>query len=214
MGGLKMKFFRASSKVDNAINIHSSIQPRVTIEGFGNYLSIEKPQSANNVQIHLTGNAHVSIKRGCALGHLFIYATAGSRVEIGEGVGFNGLVRLLLHEPRTIRIGADSLFGGGIDVTVSDMHSIVEADTGKRINHARDVEIAPRVWIGQNAMILKGANIGSDSIIGTGSIVTGAIPPNCVAAGNPARVMRRGVKWRRELIPASAQPSPDPRSAS
>ena len=40
-----------------------------------------------------------------------------------------------------------------------------------------------------NALIMKGATIGDNCVIGSGSIVTGTIPPNSVAVGNPARVI-------------------------
>jgi acetyltransferase-like isoleucine patch superfamily enzyme len=92
------------------------------------------------------------------------------------------------------------MFGGGIDVTVGDLHSIVDVETGKRINPAADVSIGERVWIGQNALSLKGAAIGAGSVIGACSIVTGAIPENSVAVGNPARVIRSGATWRHDLI--------------
>lgn len=54
----------------------------------------------------------------------------------------------------------------------------------------REVVIGRRVWIGMNSLILKGSRIGDNSIIGAGSVVSGDIPSNCMAAGNPARVIR------------------------
>src|ERR1700675_165912 len=47
------------------------------------------------------------------------------------------------------------------------------------------------IWIGSKAVILPGVRIGSRAVIGAGSIVTTDIPPRCVAAGNPARVLRQ-----------------------
>jgi len=47
------------------------------------------------------------------------------------------------------------------------------------------------VFIGSGARILKGAKIGSGAIIGAGSVITGNIPPNVIAAGNPAVVIKR-----------------------
>ena len=46
------------------------------------------------------------------------------------------------------------------------------------------------MWIGANSVVLPGVNIGDNSIIGAGSIVTKDIPPNVVAVGNPCRIMR------------------------
>ncbi|MBV9758771.1 MAG: hypothetical protein JO047_17135 [Alphaproteobacteria bacterium] len=80
------------------------------------------------------------------------------------------------------------------------MHSILDAASGTRVNPARDVSLGDRVWVGQRSMILKGVTIGHDAIIGAGAVVTRSVPAHCIAAGNPARVVRRGVRWRPELL--------------
>ena len=54
-----------------------------------------------------------------------------------------------------------------------------------------DVTIGNDVWIGQNVIILSGVTIGDGAAIGAGSLVAKSIPPYAVAAGNPARVIRR-----------------------
>ena len=56
---------------------------------------------------------------------------------------------------------------------------------------AQPVEIRSHVWIGGGCIILPGVTIGENSVIGAGSVVTRSIPENCVAFGNPCRVMRR-----------------------
>jgi acetyltransferase-like isoleucine patch superfamily enzyme len=53
------------------------------------------------------------------------------------------------------------------------------------------VKIGDDVWIGAQSIILAGSTIGSGSVIGAGSVVKGVIPPNCLAAGSPARIIRR-----------------------
>jgi acetyltransferase-like isoleucine patch superfamily enzyme len=52
------------------------------------------------------------------------------------------------------------------------------------------VEIGHDVWIGQNALILSGVNIGTGAVIGAGSVVTKDVPPYAIAVGNPARVIQ------------------------
>lgn len=46
------------------------------------------------------------------------------------------------------------------------------------------------VWLGRNALILSGVNIGDGAVIGAGAVVVKDIPPYAIAAGNPARVIR------------------------
>lgn len=55
---------------------------------------------------------------------------------------------------------------------------------------AEPVSIGKNVWIGESVCILPGVAIGDGAVIGAGSIVTTNIPARCVAAGNPARVIR------------------------
>lgn len=55
---------------------------------------------------------------------------------------------------------------------------------------AKEVTIGDNVWIASRAIILGGVTIGNNSVIGAGSVVTKDIPPNCFAAGNPARVIK------------------------
>ena len=56
-----------------------------------------------------------------------------------------------------------------------------------------DTVIGNDVWIGQGARLLPGARIGSGVIVGAGAVVGGEVPPYCVVAGNPARIVRRRV---------------------
>lgn len=53
------------------------------------------------------------------------------------------------------------------------------------------ITIEDDVWIGAHCIILKGVTIGARSIIGAGSVVTKSIPPDCIAAGNPCKIISR-----------------------
>ena len=53
------------------------------------------------------------------------------------------------------------------------------------------MKIGNNVWIGMNAIVLKGVTIGENSIIAAGAVVTKDVPPNTVVAGNPARFAKR-----------------------
>lgn len=189
---------------DNKLEVDEAIlakyNGKIILEGDNNRLSIAGPVLGLGAFIHLNGGADVEIGSHINAFNLFIYAAKGGVLRIGQRVGFNGAVRLLLHEPAQLLIGDGALFGSDVDVTVSDMHSIVDAETRQRLNPARDVKIGERVWIGQRCLVLKGVEIGAGTAIGAGSVVTHAIPANCVAAGNPARVIRRNATWDFRLL--------------
>jgi acetyltransferase-like isoleucine patch superfamily enzyme len=54
----------------------------------------------------------------------------------------------------------------------------------------RPIRIGPNTWIGFDSCILPGVTVGKGSIVGARSVVTESVPPYCVVAGNPARVVR------------------------
>jgi len=67
---------------------------------------------------------------------------------------------------------------------------------------AEPITLSDNVWLPMNIIILPGVEIGENSIIGAGSIVTKSIPANSLAAGNPAKVIKsidRGYNWWDEL---------------
>jgi acetyltransferase-like isoleucine patch superfamily enzyme len=53
------------------------------------------------------------------------------------------------------------------------------------------IRIGRNAWIGARAVLLGGAEIGEGAIVGAGAVVDFAVPPFCVAAGNPARIVSR-----------------------
>ncbi len=55
----------------------------------------------------------------------------------------------------------------------------------------RPVSIGNGSWLGHGTVVLPGAHIGDHVVIGANSVVTGDIPDNCVAAGVPARILKR-----------------------
>ena len=65
------------------------------------------------------------------------------------------------------------------------------------------VRMAALFAVGLGAFVFKGARIGDGAIVAAGSLVTGPVPPACIAAGTPLRVLRENVAWRRERVAPS-----------
>ncbi|GAG55384.1 unnamed protein product [marine sediment metagenome] len=86
-----------------------------------------------------------------------------------------------------INIGDNCMIASSTYVTDSDWHDIYN-----RIGFGKtdSVDIANNVWIGDSAIVCKGVSIGVNSIIGAGAMVVNSIPSNCIAAGNPAQVVK------------------------
>lgn len=94
-------------------------------------------------------------------------------IEIGNNVTFSIKVTLLAHD-------------------ASCKHIVEYAKIGS-------IKIEDNVFIGANVTVLPNVTIGENSIIGAGSIVTKSIPKNCVAAGNPAKVIMTIDEYREKL---------------
>jgi len=73
-------------------------------------------------------------------------------------------------------------------ITDSDWHGLYDRVT---MGTPRPVRLCNNVWVGDSVIICKGVTVGENSIIGAGSVVVSSIPPNSVAAGNPARVVKQ-----------------------
>ena len=121
---------------------------------------------------------------------VFNIATTGAEIIIGENVGISGAT---INATRSIRIGDNVLIGSGCLITDTDSHPINWHD---RINNLNEktanspVVIEENVFIGARSIILKGVTIGRNSVIGAGSVVVKSIPENCIAGGNPAKVIK------------------------
>lgn len=114
---------------------------------------------------------------------------AGAVLEIGENFAMTGGT---LCAAERITIGNNVAIGANSTVLDTDFHPL-DPET-RRLSpqgaQTAPIKIEDDVFIGMNCLILKGVTIGECSIIGAGSVVTKSIPPQVIAAGNPARVLR------------------------
>ncbi len=111
----------------------------------------------------------------------------GYNIECGENVFFN--VNCVVLDSMKVKIGSNVLFGPGVHVyTATHPLNKIERRTEE---NAKPVSIGNDCWIGGQVVICPGVTIGSGSVIGAGSVVTKDIPNDCLAVGNPAKVIRK-----------------------
>ncbi len=89
--------------------------------------------------------------------------------------------------PRGVHIGDESYVASGACVFSHDFCRRLHTDT----------YIGARCFIGFNAVIMAGVKIGDEVIVGAGAVVTKDVPSHCIVAGNPAKVLRTGIKTMR-----------------
>lgn len=114
------------------------------------------------------------------------YCDYGTNIELGERVFFN--FNCVVLDVCEVRIGSFTLFGPAVQIYTA-MHPM-NAELRRAQEFAKPVEIGHDVWVGGGAILLPGVRIGSQAVIGAGSVVTRDIPERVFAAGNPCRVIR------------------------
>lgn len=132
-------------------------------------------------------------------GHLRIVGD-NQTISVGRKTTINSAY-LLVDEGCSITIGEDCMFSNGIELRTTDAHSILDKETGERINKAKSIVIGNHVWVGKEVMISKGVNIPSNVIVGARALVTKSFTNEYVAiAGVPAVEVKSGVTWDRRKL--------------
>lgn len=163
--------------------------------------------SPRNIEIWgggITAGAHLHLH--ASRGNLVRLATwrtgeREGRIDIGDHVLISPGTHIVSSEQ--ITIGSNTMMASGCYISDSDWHDTY--DRTAELEKHRPIHIGENVWLGVRVIIGKGVSIGENSIIGAGAVVMTDIPANCIAAGNPARVVReldpaRGFRTRAALF--------------
>lgn len=124
----------------------------------------------------------------------------GKTLYIGKNCEFGDMTHIVAHEK--VEIGDNVLIASKcfISDTSHGEYNGAKQDPPESIPNKRKLVTAPvkigdRTWIGENVVILKGVTVGEGCVIGANSVVSKSISDNCIAAGVPARIIK---KWSSE----------------
>ena len=173
----------------------------ISVKGTNNTLIIEKGARISHAIIRVHGHgSRIHIGKDVYFRKGKIYTIQGEHAEIQIQAKTTVEGAYLLCDPgHKIVIGEDCMLSTDIMIRTGDKHPIYDPATDHLINEARDIVIGNHVWIGRDAMILKGVNIRSGCVIGTRSLVTRvAHEENSILAGVPAKVVKTNIRWERE----------------
>jgi acetyltransferase-like isoleucine patch superfamily enzyme len=195
-------------KVGNSLEIPVSAQRRmkkvtIKLRGRNNRLVLGEGAQITHCEIRLDGEDNlieVGARARFSSGKIYLKGTKGQHIRIGEDTTVQGAY-LLVDEAASIDIGKDCMLSTEIIIRTGDKHSILDMHSGERVNPARDVRIGDRVWIGRCVQILKGTVLHPETVVGACSVVSKAFTEgNCVVAGVPAKVVKRGIRWDRQRL--------------
>lgn len=174
-----------------------SIGKKVKFKGPKKMITLDKfVKIEDNVLLHSVSSRGIVISRN---------ATVCNGTQIRPSGYWNGIIGAGLHLGENSSIGANSYIGCVGIVTIGNSVLIGPSITIIAESHNFDctndlicnqgvqslgVVIDDNVWIGANVTILDGVHIGKGSVIGAGAVVNKSIPPNSVAVGVPAKVIR------------------------
>ena len=162
---------------------------------FGEEFRISAPHGQNSV----------TIGDGCFLQAKLLLESAKARIQIGNDVFLGS--NTILWTVDSIRIGNRCTISHGVNIHDTDSHSLSAKERHERFlekmchgKHlvpenakSRSVVIEDDVWIGFNAIILKGVRVGRGAVVGAGSVITKDVEPYTIVVGNPQRVTRRSL---------------------
>ena len=172
----------------------------IIVEGSNNILYIDKETLLTNSYIKIEGNDNkIFIGANCCLKNLTInMKNENSVIKIGDKTSIEE-ARITSFEPYKIEIGKDCMFSADIVIMNTDVHKIYDTTTKLKTNEGKEISIGNHVWLGIRTIVLKGVNIGDNSIVAAGSIVTKDVKANTVVSGNPARQVKENRNWSRDL---------------
>ena len=126
-----------------------------------------------------------------------LYCDHGENIFIGNNVVIG--MNCTFVDNQEIRIGNQVMIASNVQIYTAS-HPVLpkerlvpdwkERETTFFRTYARPVVIRDNAWIGGGCIILPGVTVGENSVVGAGSVVNRDVPDNCVAAGNPCRVIR------------------------
>lgn len=177
-----MKFYNAIYRI-LGVNFGSSVK----LHGFPIIVRKGKIDIGSNTTIK---SSFLSNLIGLYQRTVIVSRTPESIISIGENVGISGVT---IYAREGVHIGRNCRIGGNTKILDNDFHPVdpqLRLEASNKNMAVKSIKIGENVFIGCNCLILKGTVIGDNTTIGAGSVVSGKIPENCVAAGNPAKVIK------------------------
>jgi acetyltransferase-like isoleucine patch superfamily enzyme len=175
-------------------NTRVSLEKNIRIINRGSFTLGLQPEgfhvSTSPCVLGMGENSTLAINGNCCAGPgVVIVLLKDGYMELGNNVYINSNSTLVCGE--CIKIGDGSRISWNVEICDTDFHRIVREGSVA----TKPIEIGRGTLIGRRAMILKGVRVGDGSVVAAGAVVTKNVPENSLAAGVPARTVRRDIRW-------------------
>lgn len=189
-GPLTLLRFMSANKMLNLSYVRMLARMALLKLRFGKRLQTDGPCFiCPGVKLEIGRHATLYIGRWAWIGH-------GSKIRAHEGEVRIGAKTVMGQECtisafQHVSIGRECILADRVMLIDFD-HGVVEVERPIRLQgiYKRDVHVGHNVWMGYGACVLRGVEVGDNSIVGTSSVVTKDVPENAVVGGVPARVLR------------------------
>lgn len=174
----------------------------ITFKGKGNIFFAEDGVTLQDCNITFGGyNALIYLSKNDNPYRLAIAIYRDAVGYFGKDGLFGGRLNIVLSERQSLIVGNDALFSFGIWIKSAAPQPFYDVDSHERINPSQSVYIGDHVWVGQDAMLQQGTEVGSGALIAPKTVTFGdRIPSNSMWGGNPAQHMKDGVFFTRDYV--------------
>jgi len=137
----------------------------------------------------------VSISSNVTIGKNSFFSAENGSIKLGKNVAFNTNVHINSSVGGNIFIGDNVLIGPNVIFRTAN-HNFDKPDIpiNQQGHNIKDIIIEDNVWIAANCVIIGGITIKKGSVVGAGSVVNRDVEPNTLAAGTPAKIIRKIIK--------------------
>jgi acetyltransferase-like isoleucine patch superfamily enzyme len=161
-------------------------------------IKVDRSSELSFSSCRIKTGCRIDVDRDTMIPGSLVFDRENATISIGKRAFINGSI----IAAEKIEIGDDVMISWGVTVVDHNSHSISFSQRADDVNNWRigkkdwtHVKIAPviicnKVWIGFNALILKGVTIGEGAVVGAGAVVTKDVPSWTIVGGNPACIIR------------------------
>jgi acetyltransferase-like isoleucine patch superfamily enzyme len=203
---MKVQDSGKNNKISSDVSNEKLSGLTINFKGNNNKIHIGKNARVDSGQIFINGDSNeLLFGKSTRCGNIRIIMQDGSLIDVGEKTTIEQAY-ILSRDGCQVVFGKDCMISFQVDFRTSDAHGIYDLETGDLVNSPGNIILEDHVWITQGVIVSKNVRIGENSIVGSRSFVQNSvIPPHCIYAGTPARLIREKVRWTRAMFEKPGQ---------